>query len=536
MYQVLLIDDETTSLQTVQWMLPWEKMGISRVLTADSALKAQELMKSFAVQIVICDIEMPRMNGIEFVEWMKRQYPDTEAIMLTCHSEFSFAQKALQLGSLDYILKPVQPEDLAAAVNKVIQTIESKNKIKEGYLHWKNMGKMRKEQFLINVIQHNVPSDEEALHAAMAKLSLEEDIHSKYKPILICKLRWREKFSEDDKALIEYSIRNMAQEIIVKSDTDGITYALADRQTLVLIQDNPETEHTISLLPNSCNELITTCNNYMNCDICCFIGSSSDITHLADRVEELINYQKAYVSSFNSTIFVGESSQSQKLENMPPQILENWKKHLENKRNPELIHAIQDYLVMLEKENALNAISLQMVQQNFIQMLYLYLQENNLKAQLLFQDKHSFQLMEQSLHSVHSFMEWLNWILKKTESFLEGVGQSNFIIKQVKDYVTLHINEDINREKIAEAVFINEDYLSRIFKQKTGITLSQYIVDKRIRLAKQLLSQTAIPVGDIALDLGYNSFSHFSKIFKENTGDTPAAFRKHAQGSAEMSE
>lgn len=177
------------------------------------------------------------------------------------------------------------------------------------------------------------------------------------------------------------------------------------------------------------------------------------------------------------------------------------------------------------KGQLLDVLELQQLQQDFVQMLYLYLQENNIQANQLYKDKRSHVLMERSLYSVDQLLEWMEWTLHRAGEAIASLGQEDALIRQIKDFITLHIDEDVSREMIAGAVYLTPDYLSRVFKRRTGVGLSEYIVEKRLVLAKQLLAQTDTPVGDIALQLGYSSFSHFTKIFKARMGMTPAAYR-----------
>lgn len=100
------------------------------------------------------------------------------------------------------------------------------------------------------------------------------------------------------------------------------------------------------------------------------------------------------------------------------------------------------------------------------------------------------------------------------------------LVFRIKEYITMHIDEEVSREGIAKAVFLTPDYLSRMFKRRTGMGLNEYIVNRRIDLAKQLLAQTDLSVGSIAVQLGYNSFSHFTKVFKQHVGVTPAKYRQ----------
>ena len=116
------------------------------------------------------------------------------------------------------------------------------------------------------------------------------------------------------------------------------------------------------------------------------------------------------------------------------------------------------------------------------------------------------------------------------------MSNADSVVNRVRKFIAANIKkEDLSREAVANAVYLNPDYLSRLFKQQTGVSLSEYIQQQRLTLAKRLLTQTRLPVGDIALNLGYSSFSYFTRVFKAATGYAPLEYRKRfaARGQAD---
>ena len=136
-FNVLVIDDEKICIEEVQTEVKWAKLDIDpvRVYGAGSVRQAEIFLKSTPVQIVICDIEMPNENGLDFIEWISEWVrfsgDPVECIMLTCHPEYQYVRRALQLGCLDYVLKPMEPEELEAALTKAVEKIESRREKNE---------------------------------------------------------------------------------------------------------------------------------------------------------------------------------------------------------------------------------------------------------------------------------------------------------------------------------------------------------------------------------------------------------------------
>lgn len=134
MYQLILIDDEELSLQSIELMIDCEKYHINKVYKATNITDAKAILESSKIDIVICDIEMAGGDGFDMIEWIhERDYPSVN-IFLTCHAEFDYAHKAMKLGVIDYVLIPVIPEDFCEALEKAIERVkemETRNRAKE---------------------------------------------------------------------------------------------------------------------------------------------------------------------------------------------------------------------------------------------------------------------------------------------------------------------------------------------------------------------------------------------------------------------
>ncbi len=117
---ILIVDDEILAIEAICAIAPFEKYGIKEILTANSMQQAQKILQENRVDIVLCDIEMPRGSGLELMEWMNGHCPETIKIILSCHNEFEFAQQAVGLACQQYILKPVTFEVMDKALEKAV--------------------------------------------------------------------------------------------------------------------------------------------------------------------------------------------------------------------------------------------------------------------------------------------------------------------------------------------------------------------------------------------------------------------------------
>lgn len=118
---LLIVDDERIAIEAITANMDFGKLGIEHVLTANSMTQAQELFRENHIEIVLCDIEMPNGNGLELIEWINVFDPSVISLILSCHMEFPFAQQAVSLSCMEYILKPVTPVELTKSLKRAVQ-------------------------------------------------------------------------------------------------------------------------------------------------------------------------------------------------------------------------------------------------------------------------------------------------------------------------------------------------------------------------------------------------------------------------------
>lgn len=157
MYQALMVDDEVIALEAMKQGIAWEKLGITRTFQATNIAREKQLLNEQLIDVVICDIEMPNGSGIDLVQWLTEYGKDSICIFLTCHSEFSYAKSAIELGVLDYLLKPVDYQELEQVIAKAIQ--KRKHALENA----------RARVILSEVSKGASPKEEQSKNAAMAE-------------------------------------------------------------------------------------------------------------------------------------------------------------------------------------------------------------------------------------------------------------------------------------------------------------------------------------------------------------------------------
>lgn len=153
MTTVLIVDDEALAIQAIRRSINWKNLDVDRVLDAANGVEAQRILRRELVQVLVCDLEMPRMSGIELLEWMKTSCPDTEAVILTCHESFPMAQKAMELGCVEYVLKPIAPAELTASIRHALNLWKTQESMRGTRRAYENGRSLRRDQYLQDVLE-----------------------------------------------------------------------------------------------------------------------------------------------------------------------------------------------------------------------------------------------------------------------------------------------------------------------------------------------------------------------------------------------
>ncbi|HZH60562.1 MAG TPA: helix-turn-helix transcriptional regulator, partial [Metabacillus sp.] len=321
--------------------------------------------------------------------------------------------------------------------------------------------------------------------------------------------------------LLEYALKNLAEELIIGEDNYGIHIQLEDNLSLIILTLDKDQPIMIDSLITNCELYIESCNRWFNCDLSCYIGNSLGVEFMHEEVNRLKFLEKNNVQFDNKVFFLNTGSSPHNEIEMPQMV--PWMTMLKKGTNDQLMKEIEIYLKEIK---GINATFLRQFHQNLTQMVFFVLNIKGIQAHQLYSDSKSVELSERATKSIKEMMEWVNHIIQKATIQTDMVEQTNTIVQAVKNYIVLNIDDcELSRKDIAGHVFLNEDYLSKLFKKEEGIPLSTFIMEQRMDLAKKLLNTTNMPIGEVASAVGHSNFSHFSKIFRKHTGLNPKDFR-----------
>ncbi|HIW34072.1 MAG TPA: helix-turn-helix domain-containing protein [Candidatus Paenibacillus intestinavium] len=531
-FNLLIVDDEEIAIRGIMKGIQWDKLHYHEIYTAMDVEEAQEMMRMHQVHVVLSDIDMPGQNGLDLLEWMNEHAMNCVTLFLTGHADFKYAQQAVQLSSFKYLLKPIDhsllQEALAEAYKKAeeVTSLESiRSTYDQFFQQWQLERPLLVERFWHDLIHYRQSLATVYLDAAMKNYSIPLQSNSHIQVIFISIEQWKEEWSARDEEIMTYAIKNVAEEFFL-ADRKG--HCIQDGQgVLYLIMYEPSAEQQL-LLTNISYQFIAHCREYLHCYLSCYIGDSIPIASIRDGIRNLLAIEKQNVTQ-SCTVKL-ENELAVKLESNTKAAVHfpDWIILLETGKITQLDYQIDVYFDKLQQDQV-SYHDLATFYFGFMNSLMQWLQMKGISSHGILSLQH-WEMNDGLLKSLSRLKAWTIQICHQVNGNLFAEGkQVSTVVEKVQQYMIAHMDEEFSRERLAEQVYLNPAYLSRLFRRETGHSLTDYLVKYRITKAKEQLEHSQQRVSDIAMEVGYANFSHFSKLFKKTTGLTPQEYRKKVQ-------
>lgn len=529
MLSILLVDDEVLVLNMLRQELNWARLGIDQIYIAQSMRQAVQILSSSHVDILLSDIEMPRGNGLDLLRSLHEQQADVVSILLTAHADFRYAREAVTLGAIDYIMKPAPITTLEDVILRAVERVHRLRATSDYVAYGKNWVRSRPfllERFWQDVMRGDVEPQRAALEAEVAARRLETPLHPTY-ALLQAMLRIP---SDDHSGLspaeLSFSIQNILSELTaaeaVVSPVDGVWTCILARGC------------EVADLSSLCERAAGAIEMYLHVSlVCCAMDGVSPerIASQSRRIRRFVhNRMDLERVHFFPMPLQREDSECAYKE--PP--FESWRGLLKACQAEALERQIASYLHSLAAQGIVPERVLSCLLHDFLQMVYAVLEGEGIQSATLIDSEDVQSLLNRATIGVSDMLLLCSHVVQKTCGFLTRPQADIPVSEQICRYIQSHLEEDISREDIACHVGLNPEYVSRLFKQETGVNLVNYLQTVRLRTACEWLKQSSLSISEIAARLGYDNFAYFSKIFKKFTGLTPSAYRKDPS-AAQMS-
>lgn len=510
MYRVLIVDDEILECDYLLNLIDWDSFRVETVRTAHSVRQAIGIMSGNPMDLVLCDIEMPRQDGMELLRWARRRKLASEFIFITCHTDFSYAQQALHLNSMDYLLKPVSKESLREALERVFAEIK---KDRGAQL----TSEQSREQFMLDIAQGALRRNPAAAREQLTRLGFQAE---PFLPLL---------FHTDWSGLTlfsgasyyrRYIAKNIVSDVVFGFDPDIILCSWTEECCLALVPQSHLTARETELEEGLCL-LSRKSKEALHVTVHTLIGDPCPPGQMAEALDALLDWTEHYRFTHNPVLHLSQVLGDGRAVHFQP---EPWTALLMEGHCKEACLSFDGYIEELQTAPYLSTGSLTGAFSDVMQTVYSVLKKKNIPASRFLRDDQWRELYATSVKSIDHFQRSVHMLLA---SFTQANDfQSITVSQQIINYVQCNIGTNITREEIARHISLSPEYVSKLFKKETGMALFDFIIQKKIEVAKEFLADTNISINRIASNLGYSNFSHFSKQFREVTGMTPGTYRQ----------
>jgi two-component system response regulator YesN len=534
--KMLIVDDEIHIVDSLADTIDWRPTGITAVYKAYNAQEALETLQMQKIDIVVTDIRMPGMNGLELIDRIRQHWNRMKIVLLTGYADFDYAKHALEQNVSAYLVKPVADDEILQVVEKLTAELEEE---------WKSVVSSERALFTLResfpLIQHNLLN--ELLQGRSFTRDSLADRLTAYQipfrhdnPFVILAIRLEEGFEQKEqmgKMLLEYAVCNIAEEILGE---EFILWHSKDPYDLhVFLASMKESTTGASTPHQRLSELALRVQHgvefYLQGTLSVIVGRTGLFpADVPLRYQEILTAVRRAVGGENNIIFSDDEETEREdirtirtLYEHPtiPYLLDtgNWNKmdqrisdifeELEEKwsASPEHLIEVMGYL--------LNAFS--------------YISHKNGKSLAQAAPSEFEKIYDGTLlQSTRTLKVWAVGILAqlRQETYRDVQDIRITLIQKVQKYIVEHLQKDVALQSIADHVHHHPVYLSRIFKSIVNENISDYIHRLRMEKATYLLKETDMKVYEITENVGYENPQYFSKVFRKHYGQTPIEYRQ----------
>ncbi len=525
--RVLIVDDDLQTISVVRDSIHWEAFQVDEVQIAYNGTSAQKKIQEFMPDLCICDIEMPKMSGIEVLKWARQMNYSTEFIFFTCHERFDFAATALQYDVISYVIKPFNIVKLNMAIQKAVDSIHKKKHEKEnariGNYWQKNKGILEEDFWRLLVLGEGLMNQEQ-IKREILRRHLEINDEGLRRIAVVSVMKSQLSTLDIDPKLLQYTLRKLCAEILLDELHFEHTFYEEESSYLRIITVMGD-EKSVNQLKALGTRLIENVDKFFHIYAACYFTELVPLEQMTHIYQETQNYDKKNVTSRHH-VFMPKDKWMQADDKNVEIDLEELGNLLRQGKQVEILNHVKYQLEALTRESKLTSEVMHGIHQDYLQILYSYLNKKGIQAHSLFRDEATRELSKFSEQSMFDMLKWMNVMTRRALEYVKKVEKPKTLTDVIKEYIDVHYREELKHQDLANLVYLTPDYMGKLFKGQEGISLKNYINKVRIEKAMMELEATEKTITEVAFSVGYENVSYFSTLFKKELGMTPNAYRQ----------
>ncbi|KAB1435838.1 response regulator [Candidatus Galacturonibacter soehngenii] len=533
MYKVLLVDDEALIREAISENIKWEEHGFEFLGACENGKEAIDRINQEVPDLLITDICMPYVDGMELTKYVYETYPLTKVIIISGYDEFEYAKTAVKYKVLEYVLKPITAFELTELLDKIKtdfdkESLKNKNlkKIREAYMS--NLPVL-KGRFLNSLMQGNLlPED--------IKKKSEDygvDLSGRYFATAMIQgddleeyLKRHHNIKED---LVLFSIYNITEEIVSKAKC-GVTFQNGEDKTIVIFQSDKE-EGFRSRVFDICTQIRSALNQYLKIDATIGIGKTvatiSWLNRSLESARAVLEYR--FLLGGNVVLDARELGKNKTSFGLDISVwVDKILLSIKAGDTLEIEKVIQSFVLKLKTDYvSKNRIIIYI--QNIVLSIVNMLEEAGLSNEEFMEGEYTFINRIYMLNHLKDIEnELIGFCIKVSQGMTsEKDSYGNRQAIMALDYIDKNYsNSEVSLNSVCHHLAMSTSYFSSIFKNYTGETFIEALTKKRIEKAKSLIEHTSLKSYEVANEVGFGDPHYFSIIFKKHTGYTPTEYAK----------
>jgi two-component system response regulator YesN len=534
LYKLLIVEDEEIFRTVLPNIIDWNAIGFEVAGVCENGFKALEFLRNTEVDVILTDIRMPVLNGLELAMEVRSRFPRTKVTLFSAFNEFDYARKGLECGVYGYILKSDGEDEIVHHFTKLKEVLHKENRVR---MDSEDFWRQRETCFKAMIDNHS-DLDEQTMAMNQKMGMINDNKECRLALIRIDEYKYMSYYSEADRVRsIHQFIRGYLYEHI-EIPSRGIVISL--NEMLCVLGTLPES-HFVQMVTevyeNLKEELSLYRKNEEEClDISCVIGS------VATNAQELGNSYKGIKTAFlhkaytsNSVVlYAGQDANSKRMFTFTEE--EKMMKEIVLLVNGKDQEKLIEYLEALKNEFIADKLSdIEMISGFAVKLvlaIFNTLGELGRKSDVCL-ERTNYLIKEMG------YCETITMIFKKLEAFTieafellneENSMKNRRIVDEAQAYIRKNYAEPISLEELARYVNVHPVHLSRLFSKDLGNTFKYFLTEARIEEAKRLLKDINYKVYEISTLVGYEKPRYFSELFRNVTGFTPLEYREKYKG------
>jgi two-component system response regulator YesN len=533
-YKILLVDDETPVREGIRNRTPWERYGFTVIGEAGNGIEALEIIDEFHPDVVITDIRMPYLDGMELIKQIRYSYPPITIIILSGYDEFTYAQQAIRYDVSEYVLKPVSVEDIcnllertAKRLDEDIVRMQDQDRLLNAYTQ---ALPLIKEKFLVSLLT-SVQQVAENSVIAKAKeygfdLSGDEFIVATFET----------DHTQEESPLQAMAMLQVAEEVLLK-ENNALVFQF-ENQVIAILTDNSfsQKQYDSVFLKKTfrlAEQLHAYLSKYFSFPITIGLGtlehSPSAIALSYKQALGALNYSSFYPDQ--NILFISDLEKplaemnKTNFESLCSTFIASVKMGTE-----EQVNANIDKLFG-EQAAALSADGLQSYMLEIIASLNELVENYGYSLISLNDEQEQRNIFSElgTLSTLGKARRWFSRLACTINTTISGQRQNSHIqfVEQAKSLISTHYPETgFGLDQVCDMIAVSPAYFSTTFKRETGLSFVQYLTNARLSRAKELLERTEERTYEIARAVGFAEPNYFSFCFKRYEGVSPSQYRQ----------